>query len=426
MILDYRSYSLITFSSFVLLVAFQNCSPKNESSLAESSVTLPLGPETPEEDVEPNGPLGTPTQNPENVPDGPVKPSQSDADIRAEFKRLFPASWLDMPQTQLGLDSFDAVPAKSLSYYLPTVPYSSRKPNVLSIGDSISLCYLPYLRQQLSDRYNYYRIPHNGASTENGLNWLDVYLEAGPFETVIVNWGLHDSSGFRRVSETQRYKHKTDLVTYRQRLIDMLTRIKATGARVVFILSTPTRDPVGAPVNGVEKGTWNEDVQARNSVAREVAALLRIELIDPVDRANHPEDLVFSSDRLHFEAETCRTLGGSIARALDRKQELPLERPFWKLTAWSECSGGRKVRAATCSRFDGSQRPASECSAANLAQPARVSSCQPEAYRWVARGWGACRNNSRSRIVRCINSRGTIKGDIKCQGQPKPATNEAC
>jgi lysophospholipase L1-like esterase len=98
-------------------------------------------------------------------------------------------------------------------------------PRVLLIGDSISRGYTRAARQALAGKVNLHRAPANCGPTTAGLQKLDVWLGDGKWDLIHFNFGIHDRNSTPEA--------------YTQRLEQIILRLKATGARVVFATSTP-------------------------------------------------------------------------------------------------------------------------------------------------------------------------------------------
>ena len=103
-------------------------------------------------------------------------------------------------------------------------------PRILVIGDSISRgCTMP-LRHALKGKVNVHRAPMNCGPTAVGLKFLDSWLGDGKWDLITFNFGIHDRN--------------TSSENYQKRLAQITKRLKATGAKVVWITTTPV--PEGA------------------------------------------------------------------------------------------------------------------------------------------------------------------------------------
>ena len=69
--------------------------------------------------------------------------------------------------------------------------YIEGAPNVLLIGDSISIAYTPYVKELLNGKCNVFRIPTNGGSTMNK-NKIKLWVQGRKWDLIHFNFGLHD------------------------------------------------------------------------------------------------------------------------------------------------------------------------------------------------------------------------------------------
>ncbi len=64
--------------------------------------------------------------------------------------------------------------------------------NVLLIGNSISIGYTEYVRNELNRIANVFRIPVNGGDTRKAIEQIDRWLDNNNWDVIHFNWGLHD------------------------------------------------------------------------------------------------------------------------------------------------------------------------------------------------------------------------------------------
>jgi acyl-CoA thioesterase-1 len=131
-------------------------------------------------------------------------------------------------------------------------------PRVLLIGDSISIGYTIPVRELLRGKANVHRILTNGGPTSNGVQHLSEWLGSGKWDVIHFNFGLHDlkivEDGTRQVPIEQ----------YERNLRELVSRMRQTGAKLIFASTTPVPD---AKVNPARV---NADVIAYNKVAAKV------------------------------------------------------------------------------------------------------------------------------------------------------------
>ncbi len=138
-------------------------------------------------------------------------------------------------------------------------------PNVLIIGDSISIGYTRQARQKLAGKANVYRPmrgkgPDNCGDTTIGLNKIDAWLGERKWDVIHFNWGLWDLCYRNPDSKVQGNRDKvggkisTTPEDYEKNLEKLVVRMKATGARLIWANTTVVPDgEVGRFVGDDEK-----------------------------------------------------------------------------------------------------------------------------------------------------------------------------
>jgi acyl-CoA thioesterase-1 len=118
-------------------------------------------------------------------------------------------------------------------------------PRVLLIGDSISMGYTQPVRELLKGKANVHRIPTNGGPTTNGIAHLKTWLGDSKWDVIHFNFGLHDMvymgpDGTRGVNpKLPGAHHQVALADYEKNLTEIVTRLKSTGARLIWCTTTP-------------------------------------------------------------------------------------------------------------------------------------------------------------------------------------------
>lgn len=169
-------------------------------------------------------------------------------------------------------------------------------PRVLLIGDSVSRGYTLAARAALAGKANVHRAPENCGPTANGLKKLDVWLAGEKWDIIHFNFGIHDRA--------------TPPADYRQRLEALVTRMKATGAKVIWASTTPippdTKDGPKAAEAIVEKNRIAAEVMAKEGVAvDDLFAFITPHLA----KVQNPKDV-------HFNNEGYELLGKQVAAAI--------------------------------------------------------------------------------------------------------------
>jgi len=131
-------------------------------------------------------------------------------------------------------------------------------PRVLLIGDSISIGYTLEVRKLLENKANVHRIPTNGGPTSNGLKNIDLWLGQGKWDVIHFNWGLHD------LKLDANGKHQVPLEQYEKNLRELVSRLKKTGAKLIWASTTPV------PAGKVNPPRKPQDVEEYNKVAKKI------------------------------------------------------------------------------------------------------------------------------------------------------------
>ena len=143
-------------------------------------------------------------------------------------------------------------------------------PNVLLMGDSISIGYTPYVRRALKKSVDVYRVPSNSRNSSFGLQKLDGWLKKKPgkWDIIHFNWGLWDLCYRHPKSKVQGQRDKVNgkltatTEQYRANMEKIVARLKETGATLIWCNTTPV--PAG------EAGRKLGDDLIYNTIAKEI------------------------------------------------------------------------------------------------------------------------------------------------------------
>lgn len=154
-------------------------------------------------------------------------------------------------------------------------PSDPRLPNVLILGDSISIAYTREVRDLLAGKANVFRPmqadgrrPVNCGETRMGLQNIEAWLGTRRWDVIHFNWGLWDLCYRHAESKAQGKRDKVrgtlsvSLQEYAENLEKLVVRLKATGAKLIWASTT------AVPEN--EVGRFVGDDKKYNDVAREV------------------------------------------------------------------------------------------------------------------------------------------------------------
>ena len=129
-------------------------------------------------------------------------------------------------------------------------------PRVLLIGDSISIGYTRPVIALLKGKANVRRIPGNGQHTGTGLAKLQSWLGDEKWDVIHFNWGLWDLCYRNPESKTQGNRDKINgkitftLAEYEKNLTELVKRLKAAKAKLIWASTTPVPDGEAGRVKG--------------------------------------------------------------------------------------------------------------------------------------------------------------------------------
>ena len=135
-----------------------------------------------------------------------------------------------------------------ISFFLTTTnAQAADKPNVLIIGDSISMGYTNPVKSLMKETANVQRPKTNCGPTTRGLQQIDAWLGKTKWDVIHFNWGLHDlkyinaKGGLVPIKDG---KIQVPIEKYEENLRTLVKRMKKTGATLIWCSTTPV--PKGA------------------------------------------------------------------------------------------------------------------------------------------------------------------------------------
>jgi lysophospholipase L1-like esterase len=135
---------------------------------------------------------------------------------------------------------------------------SNEMPKVLIIGDSISIGYLPFVQEMMKGEAMVTRPfdangePENCQGTTNGKRYIDKWIGEERWDIIHFNFGLHDIKHVKpdtgKNSNDPNDPQQAVVKQYRKNLAEIVERLKASGAKLVFATTTPYPDTVRKPL----------------------------------------------------------------------------------------------------------------------------------------------------------------------------------
>jgi GDSL-like Lipase/Acylhydrolase family len=191
-------------------------------------------------------------------------------------------------------------------------------PNVLLIGDSVSMSYTVGVREELAGIANVYRAPDNCRSTRQTLDAIETYLGQVRWDVIHFNWGIHDLTHLNVSGKTApppEGKPQVPLDQYRDNIRKLLQRLRKTDARLIWASTTPVGRK--AEAQGFRR---NSDVIAYNDAASE---LLKVENLKTNDLYSlvKPQAEQWLSDGVHFTPYGQTVLAKAVAQTIQDSLE---------------------------------------------------------------------------------------------------------
>jgi len=185
-------------------------------------------------------------------------------------------------------------------------------PNVLILGDSISIGYTLPVRERLKGKANVIRPNTNCGDTRMGLAGIEQWLGTNHWDVIHFNWGLWDLCYRNPKSESQGHRDKvngklsTSLADYEQNLDALVQRLARTGA--VLIWASITAVPEG------EAGRFVGDDVKYNAVAERVMKKHGVLINDLYATTKaFPPELFKAPGDVHYTPEGSAKLADQVA-----------------------------------------------------------------------------------------------------------------
>ena len=146
---------------------------------------------------------------------------------------------------------------------------AKHKPKILIVGDSISLGYTPYVREDLQGIAEVYHNRGNAQHTGTGLDSIETWIGTKDWDIIQFNWGLWDLCYRHPDSKTQGNRDKVHgtitymLEDYGKNLDSIVQWMKAkSDAKLIFVTTTYVPED--------EAGRYQEDAIRYNQLAKRI------------------------------------------------------------------------------------------------------------------------------------------------------------
>ena len=197
------------------------------------------------------------------------------------------------------------------------------KKRVLLLGDSISIGYTPIVQKMLADEMTVLRPTLKNGKAENcsgttaGVANIDRWLQidGGKWDVIHFNWGLHDLKHVKpdgkTTSELATDPPQATVEVYEKQLGEIVAKLKATGAKLVFATTTPVPD------GSMKVYRTNADAIRYNEAALRVMKENNIAINDLYAFAK-PQlaDIQIQPANVHFTPKGSEALAGEVVKAI--------------------------------------------------------------------------------------------------------------
>ena len=189
---------------------------------------------------------------------------------------------------------------------------NSKLPNVLLIGDSISIGYTIPVREQLAGKANVFRPEVNCGPTNRGLDELDGWLGDRKWSVIHFNFGLHDlryvDADGKMANPPESGTQYITIDQYEKNLDTIVNRLTPTGAHLIWCSTTPV--PEGS--NGRIKGDADRYNEAASRVASKHGIITNDLYSFALDRLNS----IQKPANVHFTDDGSAVLGTQVSTAI--------------------------------------------------------------------------------------------------------------
>ena len=193
-------------------------------------------------------------------------------------------------------------------------PKKAALPQVLIIGDSISIGYMKALPKLLEGKATVRHNRGNAGHTGMGLANIKGYLAAGKWDVIHFNWGLWDLCYRNPKSRTQGRRDKVNgKIThtpeqYEANLRKLVKILKGSGAKLIWASTTPVPDGEAGRIKG--------DDLKYNAVAARIMAENKIPINDlHAHMTKRLKDFEKKGD-VHYSAEGSKYLAEKVASSV--------------------------------------------------------------------------------------------------------------
>jgi len=186
-------------------------------------------------------------------------------------------------------------------------------PNVLIIGDSISIGYTPFVKEILNGKATVWHPDENCEGTTKGVLKVDEWIGNTKWNIIHFNFGLHDlkhvSAKTGESSTNPEDPRQADVNQYSKNLKIIVEKLKASGAKLIFASTTPVPEkssPLREP----------EQVLIYNEAALKIMKSENIPVDDLFGMALPKLKEIQLTDNVHFTPDGYRLLAEKVSASI--------------------------------------------------------------------------------------------------------------
>ncbi len=196
-------------------------------------------------------------------------------------------------------------------------------PNVLILGDSISIGYTLEVRALLKGKANVFRpVTKDGKGAENcsgttkGVEAIDRWIGDRKWAVIHFNWGLHDlkhvaAPGDDKATSNPNDPPQATVEKYSENLTAIVTKLKATGAHLIFATTTPVAPGTDKPFRSPDAPPLYNTAALKIMKAEGVA-------IDDLFTFCQPQlEKIQLPKNVHFTAAGSHALAAEVAKSIE-------------------------------------------------------------------------------------------------------------
>ncbi|PNY37989.1 SGNH/GDSL hydrolase family protein [Rhodopirellula baltica] len=184
-------------------------------------------------------------------------------------------------------------------------------PNVLLIGDSISIGYMLDARKALAGKANVFRPATNCGPTTNGIKNLDAWLGDRHWDVIHFNFGLHDlkymgpNNENLAAPDSPGAHQQVSIDDYTENIRKIAERLKKTGATVIWRETTPVPEGAAGRVPG-DSVKYNEAAASAIAKVGDIQTDPFFAFAESISELQRPANV-------HYTPEGSKKLGEHVA-----------------------------------------------------------------------------------------------------------------